>query len=40
MYDFDIFGFDLSLAGIAAGAVILARMIFVSRRIEVKCADV
>lgn len=39
MYDFDIFGFDLSLAGISAAVLILARVIFVSRKMNVKCAN-
>ena len=40
MYDFDIFSFKLSLAGIAAGAAILAKVLFASRKIKVKCAGV
>jgi len=40
MYDFDIFSFKLSLAGITAGAAILAKVLFASRKIKVKCAGV
>ncbi len=37
MYDFDIFSFDFSLAGLSLGTVILAKVLFSSRKMDVKC---
>jgi hypothetical protein len=37
MYDFDIFSFDFSMAGLSLGTVMLARLLFSSRKIELEC---
>ena len=40
MYDFDIFSFDYSLAGLSAGTLMLAKLIFSSRNMHVECKKV
>jgi len=37
MYDFDIFSFDFSLAGLSLSTVLLAKLLFASHKIDLTC---
>jgi hypothetical protein len=39
MYDFDIFSFDFSLASLSVGKVILAKLLFSGRKIDVNYSN-